>query len=115
LTFLCPVPDNQKRNIATAKGVPSLFQSARWKAYLQSLQTHEEDPPGSQNSIWRIYHAEKLWFTQEKNNGHADSAAAHLEESAALLEDCAERVDALEVTLANTPKPSEVLDWSQLW
>jgi len=92
-----------------------LFQSARWKAYLQSLQSLDEEQPDSQGSIWQIYHSEKLWFTQEKNNGHADSAAAHLKESAALLEDCAERVDALEETLANTPKPSEVLDWAQLW
>ena len=92
-----------------------MFQSARWKAYLQSLQAKEGEEPGSQNSIWRIYHSEKLWFTQEKSNGHADSAAAHLKESAALLEDCAERNEALEETLANTPKPSEVLDWSKLW
>ncbi len=92
-----------------------MFQSARWKAYLQSLQDQDEERPDSSGSIWQIYHSEKLWFTQEKNNGHADSAAAHLKESAALLEDCAERVDALEETLANTPKPSEVLDWAQLW
>ena len=91
-----------------------MFQSARWKAYLQSLQSLDEEQPDSQGSIWQIYHSEKLWFTQEKNNGHADSAAAHLEESAALLEDCATRMDALEETLANTPKPSEALNWNTM-
>jgi len=91
-----------------------LFQSARWKAYLQSLQPKEGEEPGSQNSIWRIYHSEKLWFTQEKNNGHADSAAAHLEESDALLKDCSDKMDALEETLANTPKPSEMLNWNTM-
>jgi len=92
-----------------------LFQSARWKAYLQSLQAHDEEAPDSQSSIWQIYHSQKIWFTREPSNGHAESAEAHLKESAALLADCAERVEALEETLANTPKPSEVLDWGRLW
>ena len=30
-------------------------------------------------------------------------------------EDCNTIVDALEERLANTPKPSEVLDWSSIW
>ena len=93
-----------------------MFQPARWKAYLQSLHAKKKGKePDSQESIWQIYHSEKLWFTQEKNNGHADSAEAHLKESAAVLKDCTERVEALEETLANTPKPSEVLDWGRLW
>jgi len=32
-----------------------------------------------------------------------------------LLDECTTMVDDLEETLANTPKPSTVLDWSRLW
>jgi len=92
-----------------------LFQPARWKAYLKSLQSKKGEKSGSQDGIWQIYHSQKIWFTQEKNNGHTDSAKAHLKESADVLKDCTERVEALEETLANTPKPSEVLAWSRLW
>ncbi len=92
-----------------------MFQPARWKAYLQSLQGKNKKEPDSQDSIWQIYHSQKIWFTQEKNNGHTESAEAHLKESTAVLKDCTKRVEALEETLANTPKPSEVLDWSKLW
>lgn len=93
-----------------------MFQPARWKAYLKSLQAKKKgEEPDSQKSIWQIYHSQKIWFTRQPKNGHTESAAAHLKESAAVLKDCAERNEALEETLANTPKPSEVLDWSRLW
>ena len=92
-----------------------MFQPARWKAYLKSLQAKDKEETDSQNSIWKIYHSEKLWFTRQPSNGHAASAEAHLKESTEVLKDCTERVEALEETLANTPKPSEVLDWGRLW
>ncbi len=91
-----------------------MFQSARWKAYLQSLQAKDEEEPDSQNSIWQIYHSQKIWFTQEQSNGHGKAAEEHLKESAALLKDCATKIDALEETLANTPKPSEMLNWNTM-
>ena len=91
-----------------------MFQPARWKAYLKDLHESEADGKGHQ-SILQIFHSEKLWFTRQPNNGHADSAEAHIKESTEVLKDCTEKNDALEETLANTPKPSEVLDWSRLW
>jgi hypothetical protein len=96
-----------------------LFHSARWKAYLRNLQNDEEENgaggTGKPKTIYHIYHSQKIWFTQEKNNGHQKAAIAHLERSDGLMKDCTNRVDALEETLANTPKPSEVLDWRTIW
>jgi hypothetical protein len=56
-----------------------------------------------------------LWFTRDESNGHGKAAREHLERSDGLLEDCTATVDALEETLANTPKPSQVLDWRTVW
>ena len=91
-----------------------MFPSARWKAYLQSLHDETKEDDNVQKSIWHIYHSQEIWFTPQKNNGHLESAEEHLKQSHALLEDCTERNDALEETLANTPKPSEALNWDTL-
>jgi hypothetical protein len=111
------VSDNTDINIASAKGVTGLFQSARWKAYLQNLQDEDsvDDGGGQNRGIYHAYHSQILWFTREEGNGHRESAEEHLKRSDALLEDCATKLDALEEILANTPKPSEVLDWNRLW
>jgi hypothetical protein len=101
----------------SAKGATRLFPSARWKAYLQKL--HDE-PAGDDGNrpprvIYHIYHSQKIWFTREEHNDYQDTAEEHLRQSDALLKDCAARISALEATLANTPRPSEVLDWGRLW
>ena len=85
-----------------------MFCTARWKAYLQNLDTGKEN-------IYSIYHSQMLWFTREDANTHNKNAGEHLERADALLDDCTSMVDSLEETLANTPKPSEVLDWGRLW
>jgi hypothetical protein len=90
-----------------------LFPSARWKAYLQNLQDNDATDD-VQKSIYHIYHSQKLWFTRNDAIIHNKTAGEHLERADALLDDCANKVDALEETLANTPKPSEVLDWNSL-
>lgn len=90
-----------------------MFHSARWKAYLQKLQ---DSPPedvenGKDLNIYHILHSEKLWFTIEENNGLQKAAEEHLKRSDDLMKDCTKKVDDLEETLANTPKPSEMLNW----
>jgi hypothetical protein len=90
-----------------------LFHSARWKAYLQQLQNNGEIKASDIENILHIYHSQ-IWFTRERNNGHQKAAEAHLKRSDALINDCTKQVDALEKTLANTPKPSEVLDWDSV-
>lgn len=94
-----------------------MFHSARWKAYLQKLQDDDavDDGDGQHKVIYHIYHSQKIWFAVEHKNNHQDSAKENLKKSDALLRDCTTKVDALEKTLANTPKPSEVLDWGTLW
>jgi hypothetical protein len=96
-----------------------LFQPARWKAYLKNVQNDEEDSGagdnGNHKTIYSIYHSQKIWFTRDKDNGHQKAARAHLKRSDGLMEECTTKIDALEETLANTPKPSQVLDWSTLW
>jgi hypothetical protein len=98
-----------------------LFQPARWKAYLNKVQSDDENntpgdnPEDTQKSILQIYHSQKIWFTRDEDNGHRKSAEEHLKRSGVLLEECTAMVDNLEETLANTPKPSTVLDWSRLW
>ncbi len=92
-----------------------MFQPARWKAYLESLQYDDAADNGDgDKSIYHIYHSQKLWFTRNDAIIHNKTAGEHLERADALLDDCANKVDALEETLANTPKPSEVLDWNSL-
>jgi hypothetical protein len=96
-----------------------LFHSARWKAYLKKLQDKEDSTDGDNADfdkvIYHIYHSQKIWFTRDENNGHSKSALENLERCDTLLKECTTMVDDLEETLANTPKPSEVLDWASLW
>jgi len=98
-----------------------LFHSARWKAYLRNLQNNEDDGGagdngnGNHKTIYSIYHSQKIWFTIDEANGHQKAAREHLKRSDGLMEECTTKIDALEETLANTPKPSQVLDWSTLW
>ncbi len=92
-----------------------MFPSARWKAYLQNLRDNDTEGSDTQKAILHIYHSQEIWFTQEhKKNHHQESAKENLKRSGALLEVCAEEVDALEETLANTPKPSEALNWDTI-
>lgn len=98
-----------------------MFHAARWKAYLNKLQNPERDN-GTEDTdddphkvIYHIYHSQKIWFTRDEDNGHRRAARENLDKCDALLAECTDMVDDLEETLANTPKPSEVLDWSQLW
>jgi hypothetical protein len=96
-----------------------LFQSARWKAYLKKLQENDNDTggdnSGASKNIYHIYHSQKIWFTRDEDNGHGKSALENLAKCDALLKQCTTMVDKLEETLANTPKPSEVLDWASIW
>ncbi|MFH1169064.1 MAG: hypothetical protein V1691_00080 [Chloroflexota bacterium] len=66
-------------------------------------------------SIYQIFHSQTLWFTRDDTNGHQQAAGEHLKRCDGLLNECTQMVDALEETLANTPKPSEVLDWNSLF
>jgi hypothetical protein len=100
-------------NIAFAKEVFHLFHSTRWKAYLQQLQDNQETEANNIENILHAFHPQ-LWFTREENNGHQKAAEEHLKRSDALIKDCTRQVDALEKTLANTPKPSEMLDWNSV-
>ena len=97
-----------------------MFHAARWKAYLRKLQTEEEngalaaeDSPAQ--TILHIYHSQKIWFTRDEDNTHQKSARKNLDKCNELLDECKTMNKDLEETLANTPKPSTVLDWSKLW
>ena len=98
-----------------------MFHSARWKAYLRNLQSVEKDNAERDDTddghkvIYHIFHSQMLWFTRDEANDHSKIAGEHLERCDVLLEDCTTMVDALQETLANTPKPSEVLDWRSIW
>lgn len=98
-----------------------VFHSARWKAYLRNLRKSGEDNEAGDDAndgdkvIYHIFHSQMLWFTREEANNHSEVAGEHLERCNALLQDCSTMVDALEETLAKTPKPSEVLDWCTIW
>ncbi|OGO06806.1 MAG: hypothetical protein A2Y92_03190 [Chloroflexi bacterium RBG_13_57_8] len=92
-----------------------MFHSARWKAYLKDIMDKEPENDGAPTVIYHIYHSQEIWFAQEgKKPDHQDAAKENLKRSDVLLKDCADRVDALEETLANTPKPSEMLNWDSL-
>jgi hypothetical protein len=91
-----------------------LFHSARWKAYLQDLQKKQAEGTENGNNILSIYHSEKLWFAVEEKNGHLKEAEEHLQRSEELMKVCTDQVDELEETLANTPKPSEMLNWNTI-
>ncbi len=96
-----------------------MFHSARWKAYLQQIQDNEEnnvnEETDSISSLFHKLHAQSsTWFAKQEDNGHQKAAEMHLKRSDELLKDCTNRVDALEETLANTPKPSEMLNWDKM-
>ena len=76
------------------------------------LKSEDANPD---KSILHIYHSQKIWFTRDEDNGHGKAARESLEKCGTLLDECTTMVDDLEETLANTPKPSTVLDWSRLW
>ena len=98
-----------------------MFHSARWKAYLSDLQksgTEGKSDAGAADPvsfIYHMYHSQKIWFTRDEDNVHAKAARQNLDKADSLLKECTTMNDDLEETLANTPKPSEVLDWGQLW
>jgi hypothetical protein len=97
-----------------------LFHAARWKAYLRNLQDEDNITPDVEEtdtakSILHIYHSQKIWFTRDEDNGHSKAAQENIDKCNALLDECTTMVDDLEETLANTPKPSTILDWSRLW
>jgi hypothetical protein len=97
-----------------------LFHAARFKAYLRKLQQDEENGASGasgdpEQTILHIYHSQKIWFTRDEDNGHKKSARENLDKCNALLDECKTMNRDLEETLANTPKPSTVLDWTQLW
>ena len=91
-----------------------MFHSARWKAYLQQIQDDAQNDnvqeTDSISSLFHKLHSQSL-FPKEEKNGHQQAAEEHLRQSDDLLKDCTDKVDALEETLANTPKPSEMLNW----
>jgi hypothetical protein len=92
-----------------------LFPSARWKAYLKKLRENAAEDNAPQQTILHIYHSQDIWFAQEpKKNDHQAAAKENLKRSDAVLKDCSDQVNALEVTLANTPKPSEMLNWDEM-
>ncbi len=91
-----------------------MFHSARWKAYLQKLQDNPDESSGDINNVYRALHAEKLWNTVAEGNGHQKEAEEYLKRSDELMKDCTEKIDALEETLANTPKPSQMLNWDTM-
>lgn len=91
-----------------------MFCTARWKAYLEQVKKREKENNGEKN-IYDIYHSQMIWFTREDSNKHNETAGENLKKAGKLLDDCTIMVENLEETLANTPKPSEVLDWSRLW
>ena len=92
-----------------------MFPTARWKAYLLSLKNSEEDSPNDcYKVIYHIYHSQALWFVQDEANHYQKAAEDHLKHCDELLGECKTLIDGLEERLANTPKPSEVLDWNSL-
>ena len=91
-----------------------MFHSAQWKAYLQNLQDRSEAEIEDDEIIYHVLHSQKLWYAVDEKSDHQKEAEAHLKRSDALMKDCTDRVDALEETLANTPKPSEMLNWDTM-
>jgi hypothetical protein len=93
-----------------------LFHSAQWKAYLQKINDDAKDKTKEEtdtiSSLFHKLHSQSGMFTKQESNGHQAAAEAHLARSEELMKDCTDRVDALEETLANTPKPSIAIDWN---
>jgi hypothetical protein len=94
-----------------------LFHSARWKAYLDKIQDDAQnnvtEDSDSISSLFHKLHSESF-LSKKKDNGHQAAAEESLRRSEELMKDCTEKVDALEETLANTPKPSEMLNWGSM-
>jgi hypothetical protein len=96
-----------------------LFHSARWKAYLQKIQNDAENDEIKEtdtiSSLFHKLHAQtSALFAKTESNGHQQAAEEHLRRSGELMKECTDKVDALEETLANTPKPSEMLNWDTM-
>jgi hypothetical protein len=91
-----------------------LFHSARWKAYLDKIQddanNNIQEDIDSISGLFHKIHSESF-LAKKEDNGHQAAAEESLRRSEELMKDCTERVDALEEILANTPKPSEMLNW----
>ena len=94
-----------------------MFHSARWKAYLDKIQDDAQNKPveetDSISNLFHKLHTQSL-FGKKENNGHQAAAEELLRRSGELMKECTDKVDALEETLANTPKPSEMLDWGKM-
>jgi len=94
-----------------------LFHSARWKAYLEKIendaQNNVEEDHDSISDLFHKLHSQQF-LIKKVDNGHQQAAEEHLRRSEELMKDCTKRVDALEETLANTPKPSEMLNWGSM-
>lgn len=94
-----------------------MFHSARWKAYLDKIQddakNNVKEDPDSISGLFHKLHSESF-LTKKEDNGHQAAAEESLRRSEELMKDCTEKVDALEETLANTPKPSEMLNWGSM-
>jgi hypothetical protein len=94
-----------------------LFHSARWKAYLDKIQddaqNNVKEDSDSISSLFHKLHSESF-LSKKEDNGHQQAAEESLRRSEELMKDCTDRVDALEETLANTPKPSEMLNWGSM-
>ncbi len=91
-----------------------MFHSARWKAYLQQLQESPESESEDIDNIYHAFHSQKAFFAREEKSTSQKEAEEHLKRSDDLMKDCTKKVDDLEETLANTPKPSEMLDWNTM-
>ena len=92
-----------------------MFHSARWKAYLHDIQENAKNPKQESDTISSLFHKMHLESVKEKeSNGHQAAAEEHLKRSHELLTDCNNQNNALEETLANTPKPSEAIDWNSM-
>jgi hypothetical protein len=94
-----------------------LFHSARWKAYLQEIRDNAKNNPGEEtDTISGLFHKlhSESFLCKEESNGHQAAAEEHLKRSEELMKDCTDQVDALEETLANTPKPSLAIDWGHM-
>ena len=68
------------------------------------------------DSISGLFHKlhSQSFLTKKVDNGHQAAAEESLRRSEELMKDCTKKVEALEETLANTPKPSEMLNWGSM-
>lgn len=106
-------------DVLLAKEVLRLFHSTRWKAYLEKIQEGAKNNINQEidtvSSLFHELHTQNsTLFDKWEDNGYQKAAEEHLKRSGELLKDCTRRVDALEEILANTPKPSEMLNWDKM-